>query len=133
MPILRLAYTALFLIAIDAVFVLWSQVGGQNHLDMMPWHWKLVLGAGAAFAATQAAMAAVSRERAWNGRTLRWLGILIALLAGCGLASYYCHINEEDSDEDEDPDAVSMVVAPNQILPASSTLQSASLLKPRRG
>jgi hypothetical protein len=36
MPILRLAYTTLYLIAIIAVFVVWSQVGGQGHLDLMP-------------------------------------------------------------------------------------------------
>jgi len=30
-------------------------------------------------------------ERAWNGKTLRWLGILLVLLVGCGLASYYVH------------------------------------------
>ena len=29
MPILRLAYATQFLIALIAVFVLWSQVGGQ--------------------------------------------------------------------------------------------------------
>ena len=32
MPILRLAYTTQFLIALIAVFVLWSQVGGQSQI-----------------------------------------------------------------------------------------------------
>ena len=44
MPILRLAYTTQFLIALIAVFVLWSQVGGQSHIDLMPWYFKLGLG-----------------------------------------------------------------------------------------
>jgi len=35
MPLLRLAYATQFLIALIAVFVLWSQVGGQSHLDYM--------------------------------------------------------------------------------------------------
>ena len=34
---LRLAYATQFLIAVIAVFTLWSQVGGQSHLDLMPW------------------------------------------------------------------------------------------------
>jgi hypothetical protein len=101
-PILRLAYTTQFLIALIAVFELWSQAGGQSHLDLMPWYLKLALGSGAALATVKATAAAVSHERAWNGQTLRWLGILLALLVGCGLASYYYHLYEEQQDQDED-------------------------------
>jgi len=102
MPILRLAYTTQFLLALLAVFELWSQVGGQSHLDLMPWYLKLVLGAGAALATVRATAAAVSHERPWNGQTLRWLGILAALLIGCGLASYYYHVYEEQQDQEDD-------------------------------
>jgi hypothetical protein len=102
MPILRLAYTTQFLLALLAVFELWSQVGGQSHLDLMPWYLKLVLGGGAAFATVRATVAAVSHERPWNGQTLRWLGILAALLIGCGLASYYYHVYEEQQDQEDD-------------------------------
>ena len=49
MPILRLAYSTQFLIALMAVFVLWSQVGGQSHLDLVPWTVKLGLGLAAAY------------------------------------------------------------------------------------
>ena len=48
MHTLRLAYATQFLIAVIAIYVLWSQVGGQSHLDLMPWYVKLGLGAGAA-------------------------------------------------------------------------------------
>ena len=34
MPLLRLAYVTQFMIAVIAVFALWSQVGGQSHLDI---------------------------------------------------------------------------------------------------
>jgi hypothetical protein len=101
MQTLRLAYATQFLIAVIAVYVLWSQVGGQSHLDLMPWYVKLGLGAGAALAVVKATAAAVSQERAWNGRTLKWLGILLALLVGCGLASYYCHLYLEDNGDDQ--------------------------------
>ena len=92
MPLLRLAYVTQFLLALIAVFVLWSQVGGQSHLDYMAWQWKLALGGGAAFAAVKATAASVAGEHAWNGKTLRWLGILLVLLVACGLASYYVHL-----------------------------------------
>jgi hypothetical protein len=104
MPILRLAYTTQFLIALIAVFLLWSEVGGQGHLDLMPWYLKLGLGAGSAFAAVKATAASVSREPAWNGKTLRWFGIMLALLIGCGLASLYYHLYGEE-DEEQDGDA----------------------------
>jgi len=111
MPILRLAYTTLFLIALLAVFELWSQVGGQGHLDLVPWYVKLVLGGGAAFATVKATAAAVANDRIWNGRTLRWAGILLALLIGCGLASYYEHLYGEGDEEQEQ--AVSSAVLSN--------------------
>ena len=101
MPILRLAYSTQFLIALIAIFVLWSQVGGQNHRDLLPWTVKLVLGVTAAYGIVRATIASVSGDRAWNGQTVRWLGLTLALLAACGYASYYAHVNLEDEDETE--------------------------------
>src|SRR5215469_13332394 len=109
MPILRLAYTTQFLLALLAVFFLWSEVGGQSHLDLMPWYLKLVLGGGASFAVVKATISSVSREPAWNGGTLKWLGILLAFLIGCGLATYYYHTYEEDNgDEEQEQSMTSM-------------------------
>jgi len=104
MHTLRLAYATQFLIAVVAVYELWSQVGGQSHLDLMPWYLKLGLGAGAAFAVVRATEAAVSHEHAWNGATLKWLGILLVLLLACGLASYYSHLYLEDNGDDQPDD-----------------------------
>jgi len=118
MPILRLAYATQFLIALIAVFVLWSQVGGQSHLDLMPWYLKLGLGAGAAFAAVKASAAAVSHAHAWNGATLKWFGITLALLIGCGLASYYYHVyGETDEDDEQDTQTSSLTVPLHGPLP----------------
>jgi hypothetical protein len=99
MPILRLAYSTQFLIALMAVFVLWSQVGGQSHLDLLPWPVKLVLGLAAAYGVVRATAASVSGHRAWNGQTVRWLGFTLAVLAACGYATYYAHLNLEESDD----------------------------------
>ena len=65
----RLAYATEFLLALVAVFTLWSQVGSQGHLDIIDWHWKLVLGLAAAFAAVKATAASVDGDEPWNART----------------------------------------------------------------
>ena len=101
MPILRLAYATQFLIALMAVFVVWSQVGGQSHLDLLPWWVKLGLGLAAACGVVRATAASVSGDRAWNGQTLRWLGVTLAILAACGYATYYAHMNLEEADEED--------------------------------
>ena len=102
MPIVRLAYITLFLIALFTVFTLWSQVGGQSHLDLVPWSVKLVLGIGAAFAIVRAAAAAVAGERGWNTQSVKWLGLVLATLVLCGMASYYAHANFEDTGDESD-------------------------------
>jgi len=125
MPILRLAYVTLFLIAVIAIFVLWAQVGGQGHLDLIPWYLKLGLGAGAAYAVTRATMAAVAGPAGWNGSSLKWFGILLALLAGCGLTTYYYHIYGESDEEQDDTvtsEVISQLVSPDP----SSARNSAS-------
>ncbi|HXK04699.1 MAG TPA: hypothetical protein VMS37_20015 [Verrucomicrobiae bacterium] len=115
MPLLRLAYSALFLVALIAVYVAWSQVGGQSHLDLLPWWLKLGLGMGIAFAIVRATIAAVAGERGWNGHSLRWLGLMLVMAVICGLASYYAHMYLEDQGDESDEEAdatVSRLVVP---------------------
>jgi hypothetical protein len=68
---------------------------------LMPWYLKLGLGGAAAFATVRATVSAVSQERAWNVRTLRWLVVLVVLLTMCGLSSYYYHLYGEEPDEED--------------------------------
>ena len=114
MPLLRLAYATQFLIALIAMFVLWSQVGGQDHFDLTPWYLKLILCTSAAFAIVKATAAAVSREPAWNSGTLKWFGILLALLIACGLLTFWVHKNLEDDDSGQsDASTASVRSAPS--------------------
>lgn len=115
MPTLRLAYCAIFLLALIAVFAVWSQVGGQDHLDLMPWYAKLGLGLGAAFAIVKAASASVSHKEPWNATTLRWCGILLTIILVCALATYYTHIyyeSDEEGEEEAEPGVSLVVPAP---------------------
>ena len=101
---LRLLYAIEFLIALIATYTVWSQVGGQYHLDLMAWYWKLGLGAGVAFAAVKATAAAVAGQRAWNSRTIKWISIIIALSLACGAVTYYYHLTEPPADEEDQED-----------------------------
>lgn len=110
MPILRLAYVTQFMIALIAVFTAWGPVGGQGHLELMPWYVKLGLGGGVALAAVRATKSAVEGKPAWNGGTLKWFGIMLALVAGCGLASFYFHIYGEGDEDAEEETVTSQAV-----------------------
>ncbi|MGD0363837.1 MAG: hypothetical protein ABSC93_23385 [Bryobacteraceae bacterium] len=101
---LRLFYAIEFLIAVIATYTLWSQVGGQYHLDLMAWYWKLSLGVGLSFAAVKATSAAVSGPRAWNSRTLKWISIILALALAAGAITYYYHLTEPPSDDEDQQD-----------------------------
>ena len=121
MPLLRLAYSALYLVALIAVYVAWGQVGGPSHLELLPWYIKLVLGTAMAFAIVRATSAAVAGERGWNGHSLRWLGLTLALGVVCGFASYYAHVYlEDEGDETDEPSEASvsrLLTPPSSPLP----------------
>ena len=95
----RLAYTTQFLIALIAVFVVWDEVGGPYHLDLMPWWLKLALGTGLAYTVVRATASAVAAPTAWTTGTVRWCVVALALLAGCAIANYYCNVYGDEMDD----------------------------------
>jgi len=127
MPLLRLAYSTLYLIALIAIFLTWSQAGGQSHLDLLPWWVKLTLGLAMAFTMVRAAAAAVAGEKPWNGQTLKWLGLTVVLGVACGMATYYAHTYLEDTEEpdSESEPAISRLIGRIDDRLASSVLPAA--------
>jgi hypothetical protein len=111
---LRLAYAAELLLAVPAVFTLWSQVGGQGHLDLMPWYWKLLLGGGLSIACVLATAAAVEHPTVASSRFLAWVGAMVLLAAAMAVVTYYYHLHEtyEDSDEEDSTSAALVLAAP---------------------
>ncbi len=100
--LLRLAYMLEFLVALVAVFEVWSQVGGQGHLDLMPWYTKLGLGVGLALVTVAGTVAAVSHERAWNAKTLACLALALLFAGGMAGVTYYYHLHENDDSDSAD-------------------------------
>lgn len=107
----RIAYSIEFLLSIAAVFTLWSQVGGQAHLDLMsPW-WKLGLGLTMAVAIMRATVSAVNHEHAWNRATILWLALIVLIAVAMAWVTYYYHVHEAPGEGEEDtaPATVSLL------------------------
>jgi hypothetical protein len=98
---LRIAYVCEFLLALLAISVVWGPVGGQDHLDLMPWYDKFVRIFALAMVTVVGTVAAVSRERAWNGIAIACLAMALLILCAMGAVTYYYHVHE---DQDQDPD-----------------------------
>jgi hypothetical protein len=94
--LLRLAYVGEFLLALIAYEMVWSQVGGQGHLDLMPWYTKLGLMLGLALATVLGTAAAVSHNRVLNAKTIGCVVTALLLVAGMAWATYYQHLHEND-------------------------------------
>ena len=105
---LRLAYSLEFLIALIAIISLWSEVGGEGHLDLMPWYTKLGCILGLAWCCVRFSASLVEQQRVWTGRTIRWLvGILLFCLLMGGI-TYYYHLHEEQDDGDDSTTAAAV-------------------------
>ena len=102
-----------FLLALIAVFTVWSQVGGQGHLDYMAWYWKAGIGLPASFAAVRLTMAFASEGPRRRRHILTWMAVLLALSVGAGLVTYYYHLNEPQDENEDDAGTVTRTAAWN--------------------
>jgi hypothetical protein len=110
--LLRLAYVVEFLVALLAVLELWSQVGGQSHLDLMPWHLKLGLSVGLALVTVAGMASAVGHPDAWNAKTIACAILGLLIMAGMAAATYYAHLHENDDEHDGSNDPGVAWIAP---------------------
>jgi hypothetical protein len=127
---LLLAYAVEFLIALIAILDLWSEVGGQSHLDLMPWYIKLALLVGAAWCSVRFTAGIVEQNKVWTRRTVGWFtGIILCAIAMGGI-TYYYHLNEAPADngDDEDTSATSLTHVRN--LPRIATALSSGVRNP---
>jgi hypothetical protein len=99
---LRFAYSAEFLLALLTIFTVWSEVGGQGHLDLMPWYTKLICVVATAWCCVRFTAGIVEHQKVWNGRTIAWFGGIVALCMVMGAITYYYHLHEEPDQPDSD-------------------------------
>jgi hypothetical protein len=77
-------------------------VGGQNHLDLMPWYTKLSLTMGLALVTVAGTVSAVSHERAWNAKTIGCFALALMIAGAMGGVTLYYHLHESDEAESSD-------------------------------
>jgi hypothetical protein len=109
---LRMAYSIEYLLAVLVIFTFWSEVGGQGHLDMMPWYTKMISVLASAWCCVRLTAGLVEERTAWNRRTVAWLAGLILVTFTMAAITYYYHLHEETDQPDSDENTAS-VMSPN--------------------
>ncbi len=108
-PLLRLAYAFEFWIALIAIFTVWSQVGGQGHLDLIAWYIKLTVSVALAWAGIRMTGSIVENVRAWNRSTVKWFIAVVALSALAAGITYWYHLHEVPDEPDTDENSATSV------------------------
>ena len=116
---LRFAYAGEFLIALMCVFTVWSQVGGQGHLDLLPWYIKLVCALALSWSTVRLTAGMVEQEKAWNRRTRGWLLAIVATSMVMAAITFYYHLHEVPDEPDTDETSTATSVSAGE--PARST------------
>jgi Ni/Fe-hydrogenase subunit HybB-like protein len=116
--LLRLAYMLEFLLALVAILEVWSQVGGQSHLDLMPWYTKLGLTIALALVTVVGTISAVSHDRVWNAKTIACLVLALMIAGGMAGSTLYYHLHESDEIDSGDEAGAISRFAPGQLAEA---------------
>ena len=102
-----------FLIAIQAVFTFWSEVGGQYHLDLMFWPWKFGLSITASLLIVAITGNLLQNNGAITRYALTLCSFLIVVIVVAGIVTWFYHLNEPpnpDDQSDDQPAKVSMML-----------------------
>jgi hypothetical protein len=110
---LRLAYSFEFLIAVIAVLMLWSQVGGQGHMDLLPWYTKLACVLSMAWFCVRFTAGIIEQPKAWNRHSAIWFGGILVLALIMGGIVYYYHLHEVPEDSDTEDSTAALVSFPS--------------------
>ncbi|HEX4275208.1 MAG TPA: hypothetical protein VHZ74_07640 [Bryobacteraceae bacterium] len=108
-----------FLLTVQVIFTFWSQVGGQYHLDLMFWPWKLGISVAAAGLIVAITANLVRNEGGITRRSVVYFSVLIATLIVAGVVTYYYHVNEPTEDDDDsinEPARISRIITRENVL-----------------
>ncbi len=107
-----MAYVVEFLAAVMVTLYAWGEIGGQGHMDLIPWYWKLVLPVGFSLGTVLATHSMVESDTAWNPRSFRWFLLVAVLAVAMGSLTYYYHSQEPVEDQDTIEESTASGVKP---------------------
>jgi hypothetical protein len=110
--LLRAAYVLIFLVTLVAAYAVWPQAGGQGHLDLMPWYWKVFPPIAFSYSVVRASMAAGSGAAAWNRKSVAWLAMAVLFAGLIAGVTYYYHLTESQDQVDSDEGIITSVRVP---------------------
>jgi hypothetical protein len=110
---LRLAYSFEFLIAVITILLLWSQVGGQGHMDLLPWYTKLACVLSLAWFCVRFTAGVVEQPKAWNRHSIVWFAGIVLMAAIMGGIVYYYHLHEAQDEPDTEDSTAAVVTFPS--------------------
>jgi hypothetical protein len=109
---LRMAYALEFLLALITILTVWSEVGGQGHMDLLPWYIKLGCSLSLAWCSVRFTAAIVEHEKAWNQHTAVWfIGMIVVAIAMGGI-TYYYHLHEVPDEPDSEDNTSTSIIRP---------------------
>ena len=110
---LRLGYALEFFLALIAILTLWSEIGGEAHLEMMTWYVKLGCITALAWCSVRLTASLVEQQKVWTARTVVWLAGILLCVVLMGAITYYYHLQEAaDEDADDDTTAAAVIDTP---------------------
>jgi hypothetical protein len=99
---LRLALVLEYLIALQVGLSVWTEVGGQGHMDLLPWYLKLSCIAALAWCIVHFTVELIRQAAVWTARTRFWFGgivLMAVIMAGITLWYHLHEVSDEDTDE----------------------------------
>ena len=106
---MRLVYSIEYLIALLASVVMWTQIGGQAHMDLIAWYLKLPCVLCQAWCTIRLTAAFVEEPRIWNKRSRWWFTGLLASAVLMGAITLYYHLHEVTDEDNSDESATTSV------------------------
>lgn len=109
---LRFALIVEFVLALQAVLFLWSEIGGQGHMDLLPWYLKLACISLMAWFVVKCTAAAIREPKAWNRKARLWFAAAVLTGMLMGSITFYYHLHEVPEEPDADQSAAKSVRVP---------------------